>query len=191
MAIELALLVAGALAVVLVGFLAVVTYNDVIGLQRRCERAWANVDVSLKQRHDQLPALVSAVRGAMAFEASVLEDVTRARARYEPGAPIHDQAVVSEATSEAVRSLFAVVEGYPELRSQGNVMALQEEIGRLETLIARRRELFNEQVYNANRAISTMPGLILRPIFGWKMVDPFSVQPSERQRPTVDVQVPG
>ena len=117
MAVELALLVAGLLAIVLVGFLAVVTYNDVIGLQRRCERAWANIDVALKQRHDQLPALVSAVRGAMAFEQSVLEEVTRTRARYQPEASIHDQAVVSEETSQAVRSLFAVVERYPELRS--------------------------------------------------------------------------
>ncbi len=191
MAIELALLVACVLAVVLVGFLAVITYNDVIGLQRRCERAWANVDVALKQRHDQLPALVSAVRGAMAFEASVLEDVARARARYQPDASIHDQAVVSEATSEAVRSLLAVVEGYPTLRSHENVMALQEEIARLETLIARRRELFNEQVYQYDATIQQMPALFLRPLFGWKTVEPFSAQPDERQRPAADIQVAG
>jgi LemA protein len=191
MAIELALLVAAALVIVLVGFLAVVTYNDVIGLQRRCERAWSNVDVALKQRHDQLPALVSAVRGAMAFEASVLEDVTRARARYEPDAPIHDQAVVSEATSEAVRSLFATVEGYPELRSHDNVMALQEEISRLETLIARRRELFNEQVYQYDATIQQWPALLLRPIFGWRTVEPFSAHPDERARPVADLPAAG
>ena len=184
MAIELALLVAGVLAVVLAAFLVVVTYNDVIGLQRRCERAWANVDVALKQRHDQLPALVSAVRGAMAFEAAASSRRSpRARARYEPEAPIHDQAVVSEATSQAVRSLFAVVERYPELRSQQNVMALQEEIERLETLIARRRELFNEQVYQYNATIQQVPALVLRPLFGWKAVEMFSAEDEERGRP--------
>jgi LemA protein len=188
MALELALLFAGILAIVLVGFLAVVTYNDVIGLQRRCERAWANVDVALKQRHDQLPVLVSAVRGAMAFEAQVLDEVTRTRARYEPQAPIHDQAVVSEATSQAVRSLFAVVERYPELGSHGNVMALQDEIERLETLIARRRELFNEQVYQYNATIQQLPAVVLRPLFGWKAVDSFSAEPSERERPDVAVE---
>ena len=73
---------------------------------------------------------------------------------------------MSEATSDAVRSLFGVVEGYPELRSQENVMALQQEIERLETLIARRRELFNEQVYAYNVRVTTIPGLVLRPIFG-------------------------
>ena len=185
MAVELAILFAGILAVVLVGFLAVVTYNDVIGLQRRCERAWANVDVALKQRHDQLPALVSAVRGAMAFESQVLDEVTRTRARYEPQAPIHDQAVVSEATSQAVGSLLAVVERYPELSSHRNVMALQEEIARLETLIARRRELFNEQVYQYNATIQQLPAAVLRPLFGWKPVDSFSASEEERQRPAV------
>jgi len=191
MAVELALLVAGLFAVVLVGFLAVVTYNDVIGLQRRCERAWANVDVALKQRHDQLPALVSAVRGAMAFEQSVLEDVARARARYQPEAPVHDQAVVSEATSQAVSSLLAVVERYPELRSHENVMALQEEIERLETLIARRRELFNEQVYQYNTTIQQVPALLLRPLFGWKAVDMFRAEPGERVRPVATVEGAG
>jgi LemA protein len=191
MAIELALLVAGVLTLVLGAFLSVVTYNDVIGLQRRCERAWANVDVALKQRHDQLPALVSAVRGAMAFEERVLEEVTQARARYQPEAPVHDQAVVAEATSQAVRSLFAVVERYPELRSQQNIMALQEEIERLETLIARRRELFNEQVYQYNSTILRVPALLMRPIFGWKTVDSFSVADEERARPVADIRPAG
>ena len=147
MGLQLAVGIGVVLAVVLLVFLVVVTYNNVVSLQRRCQRAWANIDVVLKQRHDQLPNLVSAVRGVMAFEAQVLEDVTRARAAYEPEAPIHDQAVVSEQTSSAVRSLFATVENYPELKSHENVMALQDEIERLETLIARRRELFNNQVY--------------------------------------------
>ena len=187
MATELAILVAAVLGLVLLVFLVVVTYNNVIGLQRRCERAWANIDVALKQRHDQLPNLVSAVRGVMRFEQDVLEDVARLRARYEPQASIHDQAVVSEATSSAVRSLFAVVEDYPELKSQGNVMALQEEIGRLETLIARRRELFNQQVYQYHSTIDQIPGALLRPLLGWKHVDSFSAEDHERERPTASI----
>ena len=159
MTIDLAVLVAVVLTIVLVGFLAVVTYNHVIGLQRRCERAWANVDVALKQRHDQLPNLVAAVRSQLGFEQQVLTEVTRLRSEYSPEAAIRDQAALSEATSGAVRTLFGVVEGYPELRSQENVMALQQEIERLETLIARRRELFNEQVYAYNTSISTVPGI--------------------------------
>jgi LemA protein len=187
MAMELALTVAIVLALVLVGFLVVVTYNNVIALQRRCQRAWANIDVALTQRYDQLPNLVAAVRGAMSFEEQVLERVTQARAAYQPEASIHDKAVVSEETTSAVRSLFATVENYPELKSHANVMALQEEIERLETLIARRRELFNNQVYQYNVAIATIPGALLRPLFGWREVEMFSADDEERERPTADI----
>jgi LemA protein len=190
MAIQFTLAVAAILTLVLVVFLVVATYNNVVSLQRRCQRAWANIDVALKQRHDQLPNLVAAVRGAMAFEERVLEEVTRARARYQPDAPVHDQAVVSEDTSQAVRTLFATVEAYPELKSQTNVMALQEEIERLETLIARRRELFNNQVYQYNSTILQVPAAFLRPLFGWKPVDSFSASEDERLRPEASVSLP-
>lgn len=181
------MLVAVVLGVVLLGFLAVVTYNHVVSLQRRCERAWANIDVALKQRHDQLPNLVAAVRGQLGFEQQVLGEVTRLRAAYSPDASVHDQAVLSEATSSAVRSLFAVVENYPELRSQQNVLALQEEIERLETLIARRRELFNEQVYKHNATIEQLPAVLLRPLFGWRTVGSFAAADHERVRPVIGV----
>ena len=191
MAVELALLLAAVLTLILAVFLLVVTYNNVISLQRRCQRAWSNIDVALKQRYDQLPNLVSAVRGVMAFEEQVLTAVTEARARYQPEASVHDQAVVSEETSRAVRSLFAVAEDYPELRSHENVMALQEEIERLETLIARRRELFNNQVYLYNVKIQTVPAVFIRPLFGWKSIDSFSADESERERPTADIYAQG
>ena len=187
MGLQLAVAVGLVLAIVLVVFLAVVTYNNVVALQRRCRRAWANIDVALTQRYDQLPNLVAAVRGVMAFEEQVLERVTQARAAYEPDASIHDKAVVSEETSSAVRSLFATVESYPELKSHQNVMALQEEIERLETLIARRRELFNNQVYQHNVAITTIPGALLRPLFGWREVDMFSADEEERERPAARI----
>ena len=111
----------------------------------------------LKQRHDQLPALVSAVRGALAFEQDVLTEVARARAAYSPTEPIPEQAVHSDQTTAAVRSLFAVVERYPELHAQQNVLDLQDEIERLEAMIADRRELYNDQVYRYNTRIATMP----------------------------------
>ncbi len=191
MGLQLAIIVGVILAFVLVVFLVVVNYNNVVALQRRCQRAWSNIDVTLKQRHDQLPNLVAAVRGAMAFEEQVLEAVTRARAAYQPEASIHDQAVVSEQTSTAVRTLFATVEDYPDLKSHANVMALQEEIERLETVIARRRELFNNQVFQYNVAITTVPGALLRPLFGWQEVEMFSAEDEDRERPTADIYAAG
>jgi LemA protein len=174
--------------VVVVGFITLTTYNAVAALGLRIDKAWANIDVALKQRHDQLPNLVSAVRDLMAFEQDVLTRVTSARAAYSPTAPIPDQAVVSDATSSAVRSLFAVVEQYPDLKSRGNVADLQDEIERLESMIADRRELYNDQVYRYNTRIAQVPGLIFAPLFGWQPRVFFAATPEEAVRPDATLQ---
>jgi LemA protein len=158
-----------------------------MALRQRIDKAWSNIGVILKQRHDQLPNLVDAVRGLMTFERDVLTRVTQARAAYAPSAPIHDQAVTAEATSAAVRSLFAVVERYPDIKSQGNVQDLQDEIERLEGMIADRRELYNDQVYRYNTRIAQVPGVLLAPIFGWRPREFFAVDPAETARPETDL----
>ena len=154
-----------------------------MALRQRIDKAWANIDVVLKQRHDQLPNLVAAVRGLMTFERDVLTQVTEARAAYSPTAPIHDQAATSDVTSSAVRSLFAVVERYPELKSQGNVADLQDQIERLEAMIADRRELYNDQVYRYNTAIGQVPGVLLAAILGWRAREFFAADPADIARP--------
>jgi len=171
------------LVAVIVGFILVSSYNAVMGLRQRSDKAWSNIDVALKQRHDQLPALVAAVRGAMAFEQDVLTEVTRARAAYSPTEPIADKAAHAEATSAAVRSLFAVVEAYPAVKSQQNVLDLQNEIERLESMISDRRELYNDQVYRYNTRISTLPTLPLAWIFGWQPREFFAASPEDTVRP--------
>ncbi|HEV8547084.1 MAG TPA: LemA family protein [Candidatus Limnocylindrales bacterium] len=172
------------LLAIIVGFLVLSTYNAVIALRLRIDKAWANIDVALKQRFDQLPNLVEAVRGVMTWEQDVLTDVARARAAYSPTAPIPEQAATSVATSAAVRSLFAVVERYPEVRSAGNVMALQEEIERLEGIIADRRELYNDQVYRYNARIAQLPAVFLASMFGWRARPFFEASDAERLRPS-------
>ena len=149
-------------------FVIVASYNDVVALQRRIDKAWANIEVALQQRFDQLPALVDAVRGLLAFERDVLTRVTEARAAYSPTAPIPDQAATAEATTRAVRTLFATVERYPEVQSAGNVLALQAEIERLESMIADRRELYNDQVFRYNTRIGQVPGVWIAGLFGWR-----------------------
>jgi LemA protein len=176
---ELAAVFALALVAMIVGFLLVSIYNAVLALRQRIDKAWSNIDVALKQRHDQLPNLVAAVRGVMTFEQDVLTDIARARAAYSPTAPIHDQAVVSETTSLAVRSLFAVVESYPDLKSHANVADLQDEIERLESMIADRRELYNDQVYRYNTRIAQVPAVLLAPIFGWRAREFFAATRDE------------
>jgi len=169
------------------GFIVLSSYNAVVALRQRIDKAWANIGVVLKQRHDQLPNLVTAVRGLMTYERDVLTRVTEARSAYAPSAPIHDQAAVSEATSAAVRSLFAVVERYPDIKAGTNVQDLQDEIERLEGMIADRRELYNDQVYRYNTRISQVPGALLAPLFGWRPREFFAVDPTDAIRPDTDL----
>ena len=175
------------LVIAIVVFLAITSYNAVMALRQRIDKAWANVDVLLQQRYDQLPALVAAVRGLLAFEQGVLTEVARARAAYSPTEPIPEQAVHAEETSRAVRSLFAVVEAYPQVRSDANVLDLQNEIERLEGMIADRRELYNDQVYRYNARISTLPTLLLAPLFGWRQRQFFAAEPVETVRPATEL----
>jgi LemA protein len=176
-----------AILFVLIAFLVLATYNDVVALQRRIDRAWANVDVALQQRWDELPNLVAAVRGVLGFEQAVLQEVTRLRAAYSPTAPLAQQAALALATSAAVGNLLAVVEGYPQLRSQENVLALQEEIERLETVIGGRRELFNEQVFRYNATIGQVPAVLLADLFRWRPREFFEIGPRERTRPEATI----
>src|SRR5262249_26770230 len=114
--------------------------------------------------------------------------VTRARAAYSPAQPIPAQAATSEATSVAVRQLFAVVERYPELTSAANVLALQAEIARLEELIADRRELYNDQVYRYNTRIQQLPPANLLPgRFGGRPQPFFAADGADRARPGVEL----
>ncbi len=175
------------LVIAIVAYLAIASFNAVMSLRQRIDKAWANIDVVLKQRHDQLPALVAAVRGLLAFEQETLVDVARARAAYSPTEPIPDQAVHAEATTRAVRSLFAVVEAYPQVRSDTNVLDLQNEIERLESMIADRRELYNDQVYRYNARISTWPTLLMAPLFGWRPREFFAATPADAVRPATDL----
>ncbi len=170
-----------------VAFLVLATYNAVVALGQRIDKAWANIAVALAQRHAELPNLVAAVRGVMAFERDTLDRVTRARATYSPAAPIPEQAATSEETSRAIRQLFAVAERYPELRSHENVSALQDEIERLENLISDRRELYNDQVYRYNTRIGQVPAVLLAGWFAWRPRPFFAADSSERARPATDL----
>jgi LemA protein len=184
---DIAAIGAVALVLGLAAFIGLSNYNAVIALQQRADKAWANIDVVLKQRHDMLPNLVAAVRGLMAYEQTVLTAVTEARAAYSPTEPIPQQAAVSDQTTAAVRSLFAVVERYPDIKSGANVLELQHEIERIEGVIADRRELYNDQVYRYNTKIGTVPAIVLAWLFRWVPRDFFEADPADTVRPDVEL----
>jgi LemA protein len=186
-AFQVAAIFAVALAAGIVGFLVLTTYNSVVTLGQQVSKAWANIDVALKQRHDELPNLVAAVRDVMAFERDTLTRVTRLRAAYAPDEPVAQQAAVSEATTAAVRQLFAVVERYPDVKAGANVLDLQDEIERLEDILAARRELYNDTVYRYDSRIQQFPTNLLAGLFGWKDRPFFEASADERSRVEVDI----
>ena len=175
------------LVIVIVAFLALASYNSVVTLRQQAAKAWANIDVALKQRHDELPNLVNAVRGVMAFEQATLAQVTRLRAAYSPSAPIPAQAATSEATSAAVRLLLAVVERYPQLTSEANVLDLQQEIRRLEDILAARRELYNDTTYRYNTRIRQVPTNVLAWLMGWTERPFFAAPPGDAAASPVEL----
>jgi hypothetical protein len=129
-ALEAAALFALALAIAVVAFIVYATYNDVVALIQRIDKAWANIDVALKQRWDELPNLVEAVKDVMTFERQVLTDVTRLRASYSPTQPIPEQARTSEATSAAIQgtglglSIVAAI-----IEAHGGSISVESEVG--------------------------------------------------------------
>jgi len=188
MAVGLAAGFAVGLLLFIVGFVVLVTYNAIVGLRQRIDRAWANIDVALRQRHDELPNLVAAVRGVMDFEGDVLEQIAQLRAAYRPDDSIEQQAATSQATSAAIRQLFAVVERYPTLKSAASVLALQAEVQRLEGVIADRRELYNDTVYRYNARIAQLPAVLMAWLFVWQARPFFATGSNDRTSPEVGLQ---
>jgi LemA protein len=175
------------LAVVAVG--AIVIYNGLVQRRLRIDEAFAQIEVQLKRRWDLIPNLVNAVRGYMGFEQQVLENVTQARANaVAAGAQgPREQAEAEGMLTQALRSLFAVVENYPELRANQNVLELQEQITTTENQIGFARQHYNATVLDYNTAIATFPSLLIAGPFGFTKREFFDAEPEAAQVPNVDL----
>jgi LemA protein len=183
-----ALLVVIAIVVIVVLFV-VGIYNGLIGRRNRIDEAFAQIEVQLKRRHDLIPNLVNAVKGYMGFEQKVLTDVTNARANavaagaQGPAA----QAQAENALTGTLRSLFAVVENYPELKANQNVLELQEQLTTTENQIAFSRQHYNATVLDYNTAIQVFPAVLLAGMFGFAKREFFDAEPEASAVPTVDL----
>jgi len=150
---------------------AVVIYNSLIGLKHGVGKAWANIDVLLKQRHDELPKLVETCKQYMQYEQQTLERVMRARAAVSAARKQADIGSLGAAESElrlGLGNLFAVAEAYPELKANQTFQHLQQRISGLENSIADRREYYNESVNNNNVRIEQFPDLIIARLLNFR-----------------------
>jgi LemA protein len=164
---------------------AVIIYNGLIRLQNEMGRAWANIDVLLKQRHDEIPNIVACVKGYTDHERQTLEAVTQARAASINASSIPQKAQADLLLTGALRSLFAVAEQYPQLKADQNFLALQKRISELEERIADRREFFNDDVNTYNTRIAQVPEIVLARFMKLQPRQLFRVNEQERQQ--VDV----
>src|SRR6266853_1782380 len=139
----------------------VILYNGLVRLKNDNDRAWANIDVLLRQRHDEIPNLVETVKGYMLHEQQTLLAVTQARAASMNAASIGQKAQADAMMTGALRGLFAVAENYPQLKANENFLKLQTRISELEERIADRREFFNDDVNTYNTRISQIPQVFL------------------------------
>ncbi len=160
---------------------AVIVYNGLVRLQNEIGRAWANIDVLLKQRHDEVPNLVACVKGYMDHERQTLEAVTEARAASMNAASIPQKAQADVLLTSALRSLFVVAEGYPQLKADQNFLALQNRISELEERIADRREFFNDDVNTYNTRIAQLPEVFMARLMKLQPRQMFRVNEQERQ----------
>ncbi len=172
----------GILAVIAVYGIAI--YNSLVTLKHGITKAWANIDVLLKQRHDELPKLVETCKQYMQYEQETLEQVMKARAAVSAAREQGDIGALGGAESQlrlGLGNLFAVAEAYPDLKANENFQHLQSRISGLENSIADRREFYNESVNNNNVRIEQFPDVILARLFNFKPAELLEFSEEEKQ----------
>src|SRR6476620_919626 len=172
--------------VVIVG--AIASYNRLVGLKNQTLNGWRQIDVQLKRRHDLIPNLVNAVRGAMDFERDTLTAVMEARAKALTATGPADAAQKEGQLTQALGRLIAVAESYPTLKSNENVRALMEELTGTENKVGFARQFYNDIATKYNTAQQVFPTNLFAAALGFKAAELFEVtDTAEREVPVVDL----
>ena len=174
--------------IILVVIVVISMYNGLVILRNRIKNAWSQIDVQLKRRYDLIPNLVNVCKGYMDFEKDVLESVIKARGQaidVKGGAA--EQAKAENFLTQTLRSLFAVVENYPDLKANQNMLSLQEELTSTENKISFSRQHYNDQVMQYNTQIETFPTNMVANTFNFKREEFFEIDDGA-QRNAVKVQ---
>jgi LemA protein len=160
---------------------AVGIYNIVVRLSNNIDKAWSNIDVILKQRHDELPKLVDVCNSYMAHERATLESVTAARSAYSRSTSVDEKAKAENQITSALGKLFAVAERYPDLKANQDFLNVQQRISALESTIADRREFYNDSVNLYNIRIEQIPALWVAQQIGYRAKPLLTVASSDRE----------
>ena len=176
----------GAAVILLPIMYLILTYNTLVALRNHIRDAWGNIDTELKRRYDLIPNLVAAVKGYAAHEKEVFERVTQLRTQCMAGErSVQKQADESQLV-DALQKLLAVVENYPQLKSDRNFLKLQQELTNTEDRIQAARRFYNGNVRDYKNKCQMFPSSIIARAFGFESQDYFNVHPSVREVPDAD-----
>jgi len=160
---------------------AILTYNRLVVLRNRIENAWSQIDVQLRRRYDLIPNLVETVKGYAAHEKEVFQRVTEARTAMTNAQGVEEQGQAQNMISQALKSLFAVAEAYPDLKANQNFLLLQEELSGTESKIAYARQFYNDSVMSLNAMIQQFPANIIAGTFGFQTKEYFPMEDIARE----------
>jgi LemA protein len=165
----------------------IVAYNGLVRLKNEIDNAWRQIDVQLKRRHDLIPNLVEAVKGYMQFERDTLTQVVEARNRAL-AAPNQAARVAAEnQLTTGLGRLLAIIENYPQLKADRNVMQLQEQLTTTENQLSFARQAYNDVVLNYNTRIQSFPTNLIADNFGFTPAAYFKIDESDSALPKVDL----
>ena len=179
------LLLLGLIAVVVLWVIGL--YNGLVALRNQVANAWKQIDVQLKRRHDLIPNLVNTVRGMMKFEQDTLERVMQARAKAVSAVGVAARGQAEGELTQTLGRLFAVMEAYPDFKSNQNAMQLQEELASTENKISFARQFYNDLVMRFNTAQQSFPSNLFAASMGFKPAEFLEIADADRAVPTVDL----
>lgn len=162
-------------------------YNSLVRVRNEVDNSWRQIDVQLKRRHDLIPNLVEAVKGYMQFERDTLTQVVEARGKAISAPDQASRVAAENQLTAGLGRLLAVIENYPQLKSDQNVMQLQEQLTTAENQLAFSRQAYNDAVLNLNNRIQTFPSNLIANNFGFTPAEYFKVAPEDQALPKVDL----
>jgi len=161
-------------------------YNKIVKLENRVKNSWAQIDVQLKKRADLVPNLVDTVEGYMEHERDVMDKVSESRERMLNADSPQKEAEAGNQMSQALKSIFAVAEDYPDLKASENFKELQQELSSIENKIAYSRQHYNDAILAFNNAIETFPAVVFAKILGKQEKEQLQIDTADKELPDVD-----
>ena len=185
------LILLGVLVLFVVGIaiLAIGIYNALIRASEHIKKAWANIDVILKQRYDEVPQLIQICEQYATYEKSMIDKIMNAREQMVKGKTVDEKAEGFNALSAGISGLLAVGEAYPDLKANANFMQIQTRLSELEETIADRREYYNDSVTTYNIRIKQIPDVLFANMLGYSERDLFKVDDREKVVPSLKMNI--